>query len=408
MKATWDKHRIVIAIGALALLAILLASCVREDVVSQNVWAFGVPLGGLPKHEAMSVIEKKTLEIQQGPLVFKAGDMSCEVIPEDLQIVPDTGRITEQLENYIDSRSRLMPSFFFRNGPKTVMARPSSVLSPDLGEVAEKIAKSLSREPLSERYGFSGYDLVIHPAEKGQTVTCQDVLAALENLDGTKVEVPFQETVPPNTDSLEPLELIGFHETNYELDETDRNVNLDLAARAVHGRALMPGETYSFNKEAGERSVQRGYRYANVVVGNRLVPDVGGGICQITTTLFNAAVEGGLEFPEIHGHGIPVDYADPGCDAAVAWNYLDLKVKNTFDTPVVFGAWVEDGTVSVRVFGKPGQSTYEIQPVILEEYPEEGMNPGLLVETYRVEKQNGEVVRRQLLVRSYYHPSYPR
>ncbi len=407
MYITWDKHKSLIAVGVV-LMAILLASCAREEVVSQNVWAFGIPLGGLPKQEAMAVIEEKISEIQQGPLVFKAGDMSCEVLPEDLRIVPDTGQIAKQLEDYIDSRSKLVPSFLFRKGPKTVMAGPSNMTSTDLSDIAEKIAINLSNEALPERYGFSGYDLVILPAEKGQVVTSQAVLEALEHLEGTTVEVPLQEVAPPNSEELEPLSLVAFHETNYRLDEADRNVNLALAAKAVHGRVLLPGETYSFNKEAGERSVQRGYRYANVVVGNRLVPDVGGGICQITTTLFNAAAESGLEFPEIHAHGIPVDYADPGCDAAVAWNYLDLKVRNAFETPVVFGAWVEDGTVTVRVFGKPSDSTYELDPVILEEYPEEGMNPGLLVETYRAEKRNGEVLRRQLLVRSYYQPSYPR
>lgn len=407
MYITWDKHKALIAVGVV-LAAILLASCAREEVVSQNVWAFGVPLGGLPKQEAINVIEEKVSEIQQGPLLFKAGDMTCEVLPEDLRVVPDTGQIAKQLEDYIDSRSKLVPSSLFRKGPKTVMAGPSNMISTDLNDIAEKIAKNLSNEALPERYGFSGYDLVILPAEKGQVVTSQAVLEALEHLEGTTVEVPFQEIAPANSEELEPLSLVAFHETNYKLDEADRNVNLALAAKAVHGRVLLPGETYSFNKEAGERSVQRGYRYANVVVGNRLVPDVGGGICQITTTLFNAAAESGLEFPEIHAHGIPVDYADPGCDAAVAWNYLDLKVRNTFDTPVVFGAWVEDGTVTVRVFGKPNDSTYELAPVVLEEYPEEGMNPGLLVETYRVETRNGEVVRRQLLVRSYYQPSYPR
>jgi vancomycin resistance protein YoaR len=356
----------------------------------------------------MYVIEEKISEIQEGPLLFKAGDMTCEVLPEDLRIVPDTGQIAKQLEDYVDSRSKFVPSFLFRKGPKTVMAGPSNMISTDLNDIAEKIARNLSNEALPERYEFSGYDLVILPAEKGQVVTSQAVLEALEHLEGTTVEVPFQEVAAPNSEALEPLSLVAFHETNYKLDEADRNVNLALAAKAVHGRVLLPGETYSFNKEAGERSVQRGYRYANVVVGNRLVPDVGGGICQITTTLFNAAAESGLEFPEIHAHGIPVDYADPGCDAAVAWNYLDLKVRNAFETPVVLGAWVEDGTVTVRVFGKPNDSTYELDPVVLEEYPEEGMNPGLLVETYRVEKRNGEVVRRQLLVRSYYQPSYPR
>jgi len=405
---TWDKHKTAIAILLLVGSTVLLASCATKEVISQNVWVFGIPLGGLPVEEAISLIESKVNEIHEGPLVFKAGEMSYEVQPEDLEIVLDAKQITSELEKYIDSRFTLLPVSVFRKGPKTVVAGNSSVVSPDLHDIAVKIADNLSKQPLHERYGFSGYDLVILPPEQGQTVDYQDVLASLEELEGTTVEVPFETTQPANSQDLEPLSLVGSFETGYKLEETDRNVNLALAAKAVHGRVLMPGDTYSFNKEAGERSVERGYRYANVVVGNTLVPDIGGGICQVTTTLFNAAAQSGLEFPEIHAHGIPVEYVDPGMDAAVAWNYLDLKIRNDFDHPVVFGAWVEDGRVSVRVFGKTLESTYELEPVILEEYPEEGKNPGLLVETYRIEKQDGQVKRRQLLVRSYYLPSYPK
>lgn len=401
-----DKHKAVAVVALVAAVLVVAVSCVKEDVVSQNVWAFGVPLGGLRVQEAVSLIEEKINQIHQGPLVFKAGNISYEVSTDDLEVVLDPGQIKSRLEAYIDSRSVFLPATLFRKGPKTVVEGTAAIVSPALNEVAQKIADNLSKEPLSERYGFSGRDLVILPAENGQRVTPEDVLAALEHLEDTTVEVAFEVT-EPETAGVEPLELVAAAETNYDLEETDRNVNLSLAAKAVHGQVLMPGQTYSFNRAAGERSEARGYRYANVVVGNTLMPDIGGGICQVTTTLFIAAAQGGLDFPELHNHGIPVDYAPPGLDAAVAWNYLDLKIKNNFDHPVVFGAWVEDGTVLVRVFGKPLESTYELEPVILEEYPQEGMNPGLLVETYRVEKQGDEIKNRQLLERSYYLPSYP-
>jgi vancomycin resistance protein YoaR len=401
-----DKHKAVAVVALVAAVLVVAVSCVKEDVVSQNVWAFGVPLGGLRVQEAVSLIEEKINQIHQGPLVFKAGNISYEVSTDDLEVVLDPGQIKSRLEAYIDSRSVFLPATLFRKGPKTVVEGTAAIVSPALNEVAQKIADNLSKEPLSERYGFSGRDLVILPAENGQRVTPEDVLAALEHLEDTTVEVAFEVT-EPETAGVEPLELVAAAETNYDLEETDRNVNLSLAAKAVHGQVLMPGQTYSFNRAAGERSEARGYRYANVVVGNTLMPDIGGGICQVTTTLFIAAAQGGLDFPELHNHGIPVDYAPPGLDAAVAWNYLDLKIKNNFDHPVVLGAWVEDGTVLVRVFGKPLESTYELEPVILEEYPQEGMNPGLLVETYRVEKQGDEIKNRQLLERSYYLPSYP-
>lgn len=398
------EARTIVTLVAAAL--VITALCVREDVVSQNVWALGVPLGGLKVQEAVSLIEEKASEIQHGPLRFKAGDLVYEVSPEELRVVLDPGEIEAELQTYVDSRPRFLPAGLFRKGPKTVLAGTATIASPAPDDVVKKIADNLSKESMPERYGFSGYDLVILPAENGQLVTADDVLEALKHVEGTTVEVPYQ-VIEPEPVDLEPLELIASFETNYDLKETDRNVNLALAAKAVHGQVLMPGETYSFNRAAGPRTEARGYRYANVVVGNRLVPDIGGGICQVTTTLFVAAAKSGLDFPEIHNHGIPVDYVPPGLDAAVAWDYLDLKITNNFDYPVVFGAWVEDGTVTVRIFGKPSESTYDLEPVILEEYPQEGMNPGLLVETYRVEKQGDKVIRRQLLVRSYYLPSYP-
>ena len=119
----------------------------------------------------------------------------------------------------------------------------------------------------------------------------------------------------------------------------------------------------------------------------------------MTTTLFDAAAIAGLEFPEVHAHGIPVVYVAPGTDAAVAWNYLDLKIRNTTDGPVVFGAWVEDGQVAVRVFGKRLDKTYELLPVTIATYPEPEKEPGLLVETWRVEKSGGQEVGRKMLDR---------
>ena len=115
----------------------------------------------------------------------------------------------------------------------------------------------------------------------------------------------------------------------------------------------------------------------------------------------------GLDFPEVHAHGIPVEYVPPGRDAAVAWDYLDIKIMNRGASPVVFGCWVEDGQVTVRVFGKGNGHSYELIPVVVREYPEPGKEPGLLVETYRVEKAGDAEVGRTLLLRSMYLAHVP-
>ena len=408
MRNSKTRFKVLVAATFMIALSLVLTSCSKEDVIAYNVWAFGIPLGGLSKEEALTAVKERLEEIGKSPLVFQAGEVSYEVPLYELRVSSDTSGLADKISEPIDSRWTLMPDFTYRKGDKVLLAALPSLESDDLEETVMKIAENLCRDASPERYGFSDHDLVILPAENGQVVTYEDVIHALEVLQGNVVEVPFKEIEAPQSSELEPLSLIASHETEYDLSETDRNVNLALAAKAVHGQVLMPGETYSFNEAAGERSEARGYRYADVVVGNSLVPDIGGGICQVTTTLFNAAAKSGLSFPEVHAHGIPVEYAEPGTDAAVAWDYLDLEVKNNTDGPIVFGAWVEDGKVTVKVFGKPQDYTYELEPVTLETYPAEGMEPGLLVETYLLKKQDGEVLERRFIYKSRYEPTYPK
>ncbi|MGE5580644.1 MAG: VanW family protein [Bacillota bacterium] len=397
-----DKRPVIMLALGLFAAGILAGAFVRHDVVSRNVYAFGVALGGLGKAEASALIKDRAREVESGSLTFEAGGRSVTVPRAEMAVDLDEAELERTLSGAVASKSRLMPSFLLRLGAKEVIEAPAQVVSEDAGEVIARIARELSSEALGTRYGFEGRDLKIFPPASGQVVTEDDVREALKRVSGDRISVPYRELPAPAAAELVELTLTGEFATPYDVSDTDRNVNLALAAEAVHGTVLGPGETYSFNKDAGERTLEKGYRYANVVVGDHLEPGLAGGICQVTTTLFDAAAMAGLDFPEIHAHGIPVDYVSPGTDAAVAWNYLDLKIRNSFDAPVVFGAWVEDGQVVVRVFGKPLDRTYTLEPKVIATYPDPPKEPGLLVETWRVERQNGQEVGRKMLVRSHY------
>lgn len=392
--------------GTLILLLILVVlavtAFVRQDKVSGNIWALGVSLGGLSKDQAEKILKDKIEEIEGGQLTFLAGNRQYQVSPEELKIVLDEAGLLSRVDSYIQSKPRLMPAFFLRNGPKTVIPAPVGVESSDLNKVLSKIAQELSAPALGSRYGFEGHDLKILPPQEGQKVLVEDVKKALNSIEGSKVQVAYETIPAPPATNLEPLNLLSEYSTDYDESEKNRVQNLILAAQAIHGKVIQPGEVFSFNKEAGERTEEKGYTYAPVIVGDHFELGLAGGICQVTTTLFNAAALAGLTFPEVHAHGIPVEYVPPGRDAAVAWDYLDLKIMNTLDSPCVFGVWVENGKVLVRVFGKSDGSTYELEPVTVKEYPEPGKLPGLLVETYLVRKQNGEEKERKLIMRSYY------
>jgi len=400
-----DKHGPVLLAVSLFTIAILAGAFIRHDVVGKNVYAFGVSLGGLPREEAETLLREKSREVESVALIFMAGSRSTTVSREDLRVLLDDDRLVDSLADSVSSRSRLMPSFFARLGAKIVLAAPAQVVSPDAEQTLARIAAELSYDALGTRYEFGGRNLEVVEPTDGQTVTPDDVRRALQTVSSRTIEVPFTTVPAPAATELPGLVLTGEFSTPYDTLDTDRNVNLALAAATFHAKVLRPGETYSFNKTAGERTAEKGYRYANIVVGDHLEPGLAGGICQVTTTLFNAAAEAGLDFPELHAHGIPVEYVPPGTDAAVEWGYLDLKIRNNTDLPVVLGAWVEDGEVSARVFGASPDKIYELLPVTIETYPAEGKEPGLLVETWRVEKSlAGEEIGRKMLVRSYYLP----
>lgn len=125
----------------------------------------------------------------------------------------------------------------------------------------------------------------------------------------------------------------------------DRTHNIILATGTIDGTILASGETFSFNRTVGRRTLAADYKEALIFVGDEIVPGVGGGVCQVASTLYNTALEGGLQIVERHPHTLPVTYVAPQRDATVAWPTTDLKFKNTLDRPLrilctVYGPYV--------------------------------------------------------------------
>ncbi|MDR0405602.1 MAG: VanW family protein [Clostridiales bacterium] len=125
--------------------------------------------------------------------------------------------------------------------------------------------------------------------------------------------------------------------------------NITLAANAVNKAAVMPGETFSFNKTVGPRTAAKGYEKALVIMKKEKVLGYGGGICQVSTALYNAAKRAGLEIVERHEHNGEVGYVKLGDDATVTYDALDLKIKNTKEIPVKFRVTVGENSVDAAV-----------------------------------------------------------
>ncbi|XID94782.1 VanW family protein [Paenibacillaceae bacterium WGS1546] len=144
--------------------------------------------------------------------------------------------------------------------------------------------------------------------------------------------------------------MIGRYTTYYNPNNKNRSHNISLASEAINNRYVFPGETFSFNETVGERTSQRGYQRAKVIVRGEVSEGIGGGICQISSTLFNAADRAGMEIVQRYTHSRHVPYVPPGRDATVSWYGPDFVFKNPYDRPILIRSFAHHGTATILIY----------------------------------------------------------
>ncbi|HHY31544.1 MAG TPA: hypothetical protein GX515_00770 [Firmicutes bacterium] len=209
--------------------------------------------------------------------------------------------------------------------------------------------------------------------------------------------------------------------------ERNRNHNVTLAAAAIDGVVLQPGEEFSFDRVVGPRLAEAGYREARVISGGKSAPGIGGGVCQVSTTLYNVALLAGLDILERHPHSRPVDYVPPGLDATVAEGQYDLKFRNPFEVPVTLSARVDGNrlvmeasaplvdppdvrvitepleTERPRLVGSPDERERGAAGGLGEQGVAYGGEKGIRVAVWRSVASGGEIIR-ELVSEDYYEP----
>ena len=218
-------------------------------------------------------------------------------------------------------------------------------------------------------------------------------------------------------------DLLGECKTRYDVSLVNRTTNLRLACQKLNDKVILPGETFSYNKTLGERTIAAGYKEAAIYANGQVVDGLGGGICQISTTLYNAVLHANLEIVERKNHQFVTSYIGAGLDATVVYGLTDFQFKNTRQYPIKISADVQNGIATVKIFGiKEAEEytiTFEVKtigtipystkyiedsslPVGTEQVTQKGTN-GLQTETYIVKSLNGKIVSRSLLSKDTYN-----
>ena len=217
--------------------------------------------------------------------------------------------------------------------------------------------------------------------------------------------------------------LISAYTTN-TTNNSNRNTNIQLSAQAINGRTVLPGEIFSFNGATGERTAAKGYKEAAAIAGGQSRDEIGGGVCQTSSTLFNAVVRADLEIIERNPHAWPSSYIEKGFDATVNWPGLDFKFRNNTDWPVFILAAYSNRKVTVNIYGmslgsdtridleselvrtipKPAGTNYVINTALAvgESKKTVTARQGYEVNTWKVWYQGSRETKRELLFKTTY------
>ena len=350
-----------------------------------------------------SSLVPSSYEILEDKIVIKKGTRGIEIKADELK---------ESLLESINSRT------FEPIQVGVVISEPAAI---DI----EKIHDEVYKAPVDAYYTTDPFE--VHESEDGLDFDISlDEAKALLETDQEQYEIKLKVLKPAiTTDQIgnEAFpDLLATCTTTYITSKVGRTTNLKLASSKINGYVLMPGETFSYNDVVGERTVEAGFQMAGVYSNGQEVDGLGGGICQISSTLYNAALLANLEIVERRNHQFVTSYVPAGRDATVVYGTTDFKFKNTRKYPIRIVATANAGIATISIYGIKEENEYTFKfstktistipystqyvddstlPTGTEVVKQKGAN-GLITETYITKILNGKTISTELLSRDTY------
>lgn len=277
----------------------------------------------------------------------------------------------------------------------------TTLQSPDEINI-NTIYEDIYKKPVDAYYTQNPY--TIHPSENGLDFSIS--LDEAKNLLQTEQEeyiIPLKILSPNVTTNMIGSEafpdLLSEFSTKYSPSNKNRTTNLILAANKINGTVLMPNETFSYNKTVGERTIEAGYKEAPIYVSGRVEDGIGGGICQITTTLYNAVLLANLDIVERSNHQFVPTYANASRDATVVYGVIDFKFKNNRNYPIKITCSVSNGIANFKIFGIKTDDDYDVE---LSSRITKTTSSAIYSEAYQTLKKNGIIINTKTISKDTY------
>lgn len=433
------KKKLFIGITMLFIVIILIISgtifCRTSKAsrdIYKGIYINDIDVGGMSKEEAKGILEESFNEkLSNGKLVLKYEDKIFDIKYTDVGLHYDTeGAVDEAFDfgkkgNIIN---RTISRWILEDNIHKIalnLVYDKKALEGQVNSIVSKINK----QPVDAKISFDGIKFRVSKDRYGEKVNedklRKTIVMKLETpFESSTIEIPVDKVDARVTfDMLSKIKTkISSFSTRFNPKDENRTENLRIASRTLDGTVVLSGEVFSMNKVLGPRDKSKGYKDAPIIVKNTLVPGLAGGICQTTTTVYNAALLSNLEILERKQHGTLVSYVGAGRDSAIYGNSIDLKFKNTNSSPIYIEAIMKRSEFIVNFYGfneHPAQKVvittdvYERIPSKIEYVYDETLEKGkriteiipirgLKSKTYKSVYLNGRLVSKKLLSSDYY------
>lgn len=341
---------------------------------------------------------KKDLQDISAKLPDKVIESSCYIDGNSLIITKGKSGKSIKIDDSANYITKEINNLNVQNNPLELITEEAYPNQIDLDAVYDEVHK----EPVNAYYSQNPY--VVHPSENGMdfAISLNDAKNLLKE-EKDEYVIPLKVLYPSVTTNMIGTEafpdLLSEFSTKYAASNKNRTTNLILASKKINGTVLMPGETFSYNKVVGERTIAAGYKEAPIYVSGRVEDGLGGGICQITTTLYNAVLYANLDIVERSNHQFVPSYAGPSRDATVVYGAIDFKFKNNRDYPIKITCSVSGGIANFKIWGLKSDNDYEVQ---ITSRTTGKTSTAIYSEAYKILKKNGAVVSTTLLSKDTY------
>ena len=401
---TFNKFIYLSIIIIIALSTVGIAPADNNKKIHKNITIENISVGKLTKEEAVNILEK-TYPLDNFNITYN--NESWTIKPEDIELNFHIEERVDEALNY--TRSKSIWNNIKRKGKLNINKPYNIKIKATYNEV--KLSKQL--EKIYEKINIEAVDATFYvepsgeikrsESKEGRDVDISKLKDDIYNMINKKkikdINLPVL-TLYPKTSTKQVKSInsiLGQFSTSFN-DSTSRGSNIHVAGESTSDVLLMPGETFSYNKKTGARNWVNGYQSAPIIVGGKVVNGEGGGVCQVSTTIYNAALLSGLTIDEVHNHSLPSRYAPRGRDATVSYGYTDLKFTNPYTHPVYIKNIVGNGAITSKIYG----CNLDRERIVIR-MEEEYLKDKITVKTYRLYlDEENNVMRRELVNTSIY------